>query len=96
MVSKDPLYEEKKERILQLYNNPPDDGTVVSFDEKGSITLKEYVEAPPGLSTPKRGGFQTGRRQGGGSSSQRHTSLTLAGYSQDSRRGRGRESSWSS
>jgi len=42
MVSSDPHYEEKKERILQLYNNPPSDGTVVSFDEKGSITLKEY------------------------------------------------------
>jgi transposase len=42
MVSKDPLYEEKKERILQLYNHPPSDGIVVSFDEKGSITLKEY------------------------------------------------------
>jgi len=42
MVSSDPRYEEKKERILQLYNNPPDDGVVVSFDEKGSITLKEY------------------------------------------------------
>lgn len=41
-MSSDPQYEEKKNRVLQLYNNPPEGDIVVSLDEKGSITVKEY------------------------------------------------------
>ncbi|MGP8056033.1 MAG: IS630 family transposase [Nitrososphaerales archaeon] len=41
-TSSDPDYDEKVRRILELYNNPPEDGVVVSLDEKGSITIKEY------------------------------------------------------
>ena len=29
-------------RILGLYNDPPKDGVVVSLDEKGTITVKDY------------------------------------------------------
>jgi hypothetical protein len=48
MTSNDPNYEEKKNKILELYNNPPprDNGIVVSLDEKGSITVKEYGGSP--------------------------------------------------
>jgi transposase len=41
-TSDDPDYDEKVKRILELYNNPPDDGVVVSLDEKGTITVKDY------------------------------------------------------
>lgn len=40
--STDPDYQKKKEDVLSLYNNPPKDGVVLCFDEKGSITVKEY------------------------------------------------------
>lgn len=40
--STDPNYQAKKEDILSLYNNPPKDGIVLCYDEKGSITVKEY------------------------------------------------------
>jgi len=40
--STDPNYQSKKEDVLSLYNNPPKDGVVLCFDEKGSITVKEY------------------------------------------------------
>jgi len=40
--STDPNYQSKKEDVLSLYNNPPKDGVVVCYDEKGSITVKEY------------------------------------------------------
>ncbi len=40
--STDPNYQAKKEDILSLYNNPPKDGVVLCYDEKGSITVKEY------------------------------------------------------
>lgn len=46
IVSNDPNYEEKKNRILELYNNPPKDGIVVSLDEKGTITVKQYGGSP--------------------------------------------------
>ncbi len=46
IVSNDPNYEEKKDRILELYNNPPDDGVIVSLDEKGTITVKQYGGSP--------------------------------------------------
>ena len=46
IVSNDPNYEEKKNRILDLYNNPPKDGIVVSLDEKGTITVKQYGGSP--------------------------------------------------
>ena len=41
-VSKDPDYDEKVKRILELYNDPPNDGVVVCIDEKGSMTVKDY------------------------------------------------------
>ena len=40
--STDPDYQTKKEDVLSLYNNPPKDGVVLCFDEKGAITVKEY------------------------------------------------------
>ena len=40
--STDPNYQKKKEDILSLYNNPPKDGVVLCFDEKGAITVKQY------------------------------------------------------
>lgn len=40
--STDPNYQQKKEDVLSLYNNPPKDGVVLCFDEKGAITVKEY------------------------------------------------------
>lgn len=40
--STDPDYQKKKEDILSLYNNPPKDGVVLCYDEKGTITVKEY------------------------------------------------------
>jgi len=40
--SEDPEYQAKKEVIESLYNNPPQDGVVLCFDEKGTITAKEY------------------------------------------------------
>jgi transposase len=41
-TSDDPDYDGKVRRILNLYNDPPDDGVVVSLDEKGTITVKDY------------------------------------------------------
>jgi len=51
-TSNDPDYDAKVRRILELYNNPPKDGVVISIDEKGTMTVKDYsgsawrVEAP--------------------------------------------------
>jgi hypothetical protein len=41
-LSEDPDYDKKVKRILELYNNPPEDGVVVCIDEKGSTTVKDY------------------------------------------------------
>ncbi len=41
-MSKDPDYDKKVKRILDLYNNPPKDGVVVCIDEKGTMTVKDY------------------------------------------------------
>ena len=40
--STDINYQQKKEDVLSLYNNPPVDSVVLCFDEKGSITAKDY------------------------------------------------------
>jgi len=40
--STDPDYQKKKEDVLSMYNNPPKDSIVLCFDEKGTITVKEY------------------------------------------------------
>lgn len=40
--STDPQYQQKKDDIMSLYNNPPKDGIVLCYDEKGTITAKQY------------------------------------------------------
>lgn len=42
MTSNDPYYQSKKERKEELKNNRPRKGKVVSFDEKGTVTVKHY------------------------------------------------------
>jgi len=42
MTSSDPNYQSKKERKEELKNNRPRKGKVVSFDEKGTVTVKHY------------------------------------------------------
>ena len=42
MTSNDPDYQSKKERTEELKNNRPRKGKVVSFDEKGTVTVKHY------------------------------------------------------
>jgi len=42
MTSNDPDYQSKKERKEELKNNRPRKGKVVSFDEKGTVTVKHY------------------------------------------------------
>lgn len=42
MTSNDPDYQSKKERIEELKNNHPRKGKVVSFDEKGTVTVKHH------------------------------------------------------
>ncbi|MBI4758177.1 MAG: IS630 family transposase [Chloroflexi bacterium] len=41
--SKDPRFREKRDRIVNLYLNPPKDGRVLSFDEKTSIQARERI-----------------------------------------------------
>jgi len=50
--SSDPEYEEKKDRVLRLYNDPPRDGAVVCMDEKGSMTVKAYGGSSWSLERP--------------------------------------------
>lgn len=50
--SSDPEYEEKKDRVLRLYNDPPRDGAVVCVDEKGSMIVKEYGGSSWSLEKP--------------------------------------------
>ncbi len=40
--STDIEYQKKKEDVLSLYNNPPKNEIVLCFDEKGTITAKDY------------------------------------------------------
>ncbi|MFQ6119906.1 MAG: hypothetical protein ACE5KE_08475 [Methanosarcinales archaeon] len=40
--SNDPEYDIKKERVIDLYNEKPDDGIVLCIDEKGPIAIKHY------------------------------------------------------
>jgi transposase len=40
-------------RILELYNNPPKDGVVLSIDEKGTMTVKDYEGSSWSLEAPK-------------------------------------------
>jgi hypothetical protein len=42
MTSNDPDYQSKKVQIDELKNNRPRKGKVVSFDEKGTVTVKHY------------------------------------------------------
>ncbi|RJS71251.1 helix-turn-helix domain-containing protein [Methanophagales archaeon] len=42
MTNNDPYYQSKKERKEELKNNRPRKGKVVSFDEKGTVTVKHY------------------------------------------------------
>jgi transposase len=42
MTSNDPNYQPKKERKEELKSNRPRKGKVVSFDEKGTVTVKHY------------------------------------------------------
>lgn len=42
MTSDDPKYQSKKERKEELKRNRPRKGKVVSFDEKGTVTVKHY------------------------------------------------------
>jgi transposase len=42
MTSNDPNYQSKKERKEELKSNRPRKGKVVSFDEKGTVTVKHY------------------------------------------------------
>ncbi len=42
MTSTDPNYQSKKEQKEELKNNRPRKGKVVSFDEKGTVTVKHY------------------------------------------------------
>jgi len=43
LISTDPDYEVKKNKIISLYQNPPEDGVVICFDEKGTIAVKDYA-----------------------------------------------------
>jgi transposase len=52
-TSNDPDYYGKVKRILELYNNPPDDGVVISLDEKGSITVKDHGGSSWGCDAPR-------------------------------------------
>ena len=44
-ASPDPDYEAKAARVLELYDAPPFDGPVISFDQMGPISLKPIQDA---------------------------------------------------
>jgi transposase len=52
-TSNDPDYDAKVRRILDLYNNPPKDGVVISIDEKGTMTVKDYEGSSWRVDAPK-------------------------------------------
>ncbi len=49
LTSKDPAFKVKRDRIIDLYLNPPQDGIVISIEEKTSIQALERTrpESPP-------------------------------------------------
>ncbi|MCL5067647.1 MAG: IS630 family transposase [Thaumarchaeota archaeon] len=52
-TSNDPNYDAKVRRILELYNNPPKEGVVISIDEKGTMTVKDYEGSSWRIEAPK-------------------------------------------
>ena len=58
--SKDPNFREKRDRINDLYRNPPRDGELLSVDEKTSIRARERirVDHPVGIGVARKHEFE--------------------------------------
>ncbi len=58
--SKDPQFQEKKDRVVKLYTNPPTDGIVLCIDEKPGIQVLErrHPTRPPARGRVRRLEFE--------------------------------------